>query len=65
MTGGVAKYWIILRVGDKELHRVGHQLASCSLLNSYVLIVLEKVLALKSMIAHIKTNLLILGVIHN
>ena len=38
MTGGMAKYWIILRVGDKELPGVGHQLASCSLLNSYVLI---------------------------
>ena len=38
MTGGMAKYWIIPRVGDKELPRIGHQLASCSLLNSYVLI---------------------------
>ena len=36
MTGGMAKYWIIPRVGDKELPRVGHQLASCSLLDSYV-----------------------------
>ena len=27
--------WI--NIGDKELPRVGHQLASCSLLNSYVL----------------------------
>ena len=33
----MAKYWIIPRVGDKELPRVGHQLASCSLLISYVL----------------------------
>ena len=32
------KYWIISRVEDKELPRVGHQLASCSFLNSYVLI---------------------------
>ena len=24
MTGGMAKYWIIPRVGDKELPRVGH-----------------------------------------
>ena len=32
----MAKYWIIPRVGDKELLRVGHQLASCSLINSYV-----------------------------
>ena len=32
MTGGMAKYWIIPRVGDKELPCVGHQLASCSLL---------------------------------
>ena len=31
------KYWIIPRVGDKELLHVGHQLASCSLLISYVL----------------------------
>ena len=37
MTGGMAKYWIIPRVGDKELPRVGHQLASCSLLISDVL----------------------------
>ena len=37
MTGGMAKHWIIPRVGDKELPRVGHQLASCSLLISYVL----------------------------
>ena len=36
MTGGMAKHWSIPRVGDKELPRVGHQLASCSLLNSYV-----------------------------
>ena len=38
MTGGMAKYWIILSVGDKKLPRVGHQLASYSLVNSYVLI---------------------------
>ena len=37
MTGGMAKYWIIPRVGDKELPRVGHKLASCSLPISYVL----------------------------
>ena len=37
MTGGVDKYWIIPRVGDKELLGVGHQLASCSLINSHVL----------------------------
>ena len=37
MTGGMAKQWIIPRVGDKELSRVGHQLASCNLLISYVL----------------------------
>ena len=36
MTGGMGKHWIIPRVGDKE-PRVGHQLASCSLLISYVL----------------------------
>ena len=24
MTGGMAKYWIIPRMGDKELPRVGH-----------------------------------------
>ena len=24
VTGGMAKYWIIPRVGDKELPRVGH-----------------------------------------
>ena len=36
ITGGMDKYCIILRVEDKELPRVG-QLASCSLLNSYVL----------------------------
>ena len=36
MTGGMDKYWIIPRVGDKELPRVGHQLASCSLIISYV-----------------------------
>ena len=40
MTGGMAKYWIIPRMGDKELPRVGHQLASCSLLIFYVLILL-------------------------
>ena len=28
MTGGMAKYWIIPRMGDKELPRVGHQLAT-------------------------------------
>ena len=33
MTGGMDKHW-----GEKELPRVGHQLASCSLLISYVLI---------------------------
>ena len=32
MTGGMDKYWIIPRMGDKELPRVGHQLASCSLI---------------------------------
>ena len=39
MTGGMDKYWIIPRVGDKELLRIGHQLAPCSLINSssYVL----------------------------
>ena len=36
MTGGMDKHWIIPRVGDKELPRVD-QMASCSLLNSYVL----------------------------
>ena len=34
MTGGMAKHWIIPRVGEKELPHVGHQLVSCSLLNS-------------------------------
>ena len=34
MTGGMDKHW-----GEKELPRVGYQLASCSLLISYVLIV--------------------------
>ena len=33
----MAKYLIIPRVGDKKLPCVGHQLASCSLLISYVL----------------------------
>ena len=42
MTGGMAKYWIIPRGGDKELPRVGHQLASCSLFNSYVLITTKR-----------------------
>ena len=37
MTGGMDKYWIIPRVGDKELPRIGYQLASCSILNSYVM----------------------------
>ena len=32
MTGGMDKHW-----GEKELPRVGHQLASCSLLISYFL----------------------------
>ena len=40
MTDGMDKYWIIPRVGDKELPRVGHQLVSCSLINSYVLMFL-------------------------
>ena len=31
MTGGMDKHW-----GEKELPRVGHQLASCSLLIYYV-----------------------------
>ena len=31
--------WI--NIGDKELPRVGHQLASCSLLNSYLLMFLH------------------------
>ena len=35
MTGGMDKHW-----GEKELPRVGHQLASCSLLISYVLMFL-------------------------
>ena len=34
----MTKYWIIPRVGDKELPRIGHQLASCSILISYILI---------------------------
>ena len=40
MTGGMAKYWINPRVGDKELPRVVHQLASCSLI-FYVLMFLS------------------------
>ena len=32
MTGGMDKHW-----GEKELPRVGHQLASCSLLIYYVM----------------------------
>ena len=40
MTDGMDKYWIIPREGDKELPRVSHQLASCSLLISYVLIMI-------------------------
>ena len=40
MTGGMDKYWIIPRVGAKELPRVVHQLASCSLFISYVLLLL-------------------------
>ena len=39
---GMNRYCIIPRVGDKELPRVGHQLAFFSLLNSYVLMYLEK-----------------------
>ena len=38
MADGMDECWIVLRVGDKELPRVGHKLASCSLLISYVLI---------------------------
>ena len=37
MKDGMDKYWIIPRVGDKELPCVGYQLASCSFLYSYVL----------------------------
>ena len=40
MTGGMAKYWIIPRVGDKELPRVGHLtglLQSPHFLCSYVI----------------------------
>ena len=33
MTGGMDKYWIIPRVGDKELPRVGHH-SSTGLLQS-------------------------------
>ena len=36
MTGGMNKYWIIPRVGNKKLSCVGHQLASCSFLIFYV-----------------------------
>ena len=35
MTGGMTKHWIIPRVGNKELPRVGHQLTSYSFLNAY------------------------------
>ena len=35
MTGGMDKHW-----GEKELPRIGHQLASCSLLSCYVVMVL-------------------------
>ena len=40
MTGGMIKYWIIPRVGNKELPRVGHLtvlLQSPHFLCSYVL----------------------------
>ena len=40
MTSGMAKYWIISRVGDKELPRLGHLtglLQSPHFLCSYVL----------------------------
>ena len=47
MTGWIAKYWIIPRLGDKELPRVGHQLASCSLLISYVLMFLSMIIPKK------------------
>ena len=36
MTGGMDKHW-----GEKKLPRVGHQLASCSILISYVLMFLK------------------------
>ena len=39
MKDGMDKHWIVPRVEDKELLCVGHQLASCSLPISYVLIV--------------------------
>ena len=32
MTGGMDEHW-----GEKELPRVGHQLASCSLIKCYIL----------------------------
>ena len=38
---GMDEYWIIPRMGDKEMPCVDHQLASCSLLNSYVLMFLS------------------------
>ena len=42
MTGGMSKYWIILRVGDKELPRVVHLTGLLQsphfLCSSYVLI---------------------------
>ena len=41
LTGGIDKYWISPGVGDKELPRVGHQLVSCSLVISYVLMFLK------------------------
>ena len=45
MKGGMAKYWITLRVEDNDLSRVGHQLTSCSFLNSsYALMFLSVVL---------------------
>ena len=40
MKDGMDNYWIIPRVEDKKLPRVGHQLASCSLLSFYVLMFL-------------------------
>ena len=50
LTGGMAKYWIIPRVGDKELPRVGHQL-----INSYVLMFLTRMITIKKISRCIST----------
>ena len=57
MADGMDECWIVLRVGDKELPRVGHKLASCSLLISYVLMFLSISLESEDCYSHgVKTS---------